>query len=156
MGEFRVSGFRSREDGAPNCDGTARCGPPDRFRLAGLVVSERGANLLDVSAVDADGLVQLRAGDAELFRPVGDVRGHLRIDLFRVVWGCGRFRVLGVGSAEFGLLDLFVLVRAGLIGVRHWFVPLSSSAGLDAGTPQVLKRYPDSPLGYILSKPNVS
>jgi hypothetical protein len=98
------------------------------------MVSERGANLLDVSAVDADRFMQLRAADAELLRPIRNVRGHLRVDLFRVVWGCGGFSVLGVSGADFGLLDLFVLVRAGLIGVRHWFVPLSSSAGLDAGT----------------------
>jgi hypothetical protein len=41
--------------------------------------------------------------------------------------------VLGVRGAEFGLLYFFVLVRAGLIGVRHGFVPLSAFLKLDAG-----------------------
>jgi hypothetical protein len=30
-----------------------------------------------------------------------------------------------VGGAEFGLLDFFVLVGLGVIGVSHWLVPLS-------------------------------
>jgi hypothetical protein len=94
--------------------------------LADFVVRERGANLVDVTAVYPDGFVKLSAGDTELFRPVSDVGGHLGIDLFGVVGGCGGFGVLGVGSAEFGLLDFFVLVRARLIGVRHGFVPLSA------------------------------
>jgi hypothetical protein len=97
------------------------------------VVGEGGADLFDVGAVDADGFVELRAGDAKLFRPVGDVGGHLGIDLFGVVGACLRFGVLGVGCTEFRLLDFFVFVRARLIGVRHWFVPLSGFLLLDAG-----------------------
>jgi hypothetical protein len=88
------------------------------------VVEEGGADLFDVGAVDADGFVELRAGDAKLFRPVGDVGGHLGIDLFGVVGACVSLGVLGVGGTEFRLLDFFVFVRARLIGVRHWFVPL--------------------------------
>jgi hypothetical protein len=116
--------------------GMVRRGPPG---LAGFVVGEGGADLFDVGAVDADGFVELCAGDAKLFRPVGDVGRHLRIDLFGVVGACVSFGVLGVGGAELRLLDFFVFVRARLIGVRHWFVPLSGFPRLDAesdeGTP---------------------
>jgi hypothetical protein len=87
-------------------------------------VVEGGADLFDVGAVDADGFVELVAGDAELFGPIVDVGGHLGVDLFGVVGTCLGFSVLCVGSAKFGLLDFFVLVRACGIGMRHWFVPL--------------------------------
>jgi hypothetical protein len=50
-----------------------------------------------------------------------------------------RVGVLSVGGAKLRLLDFFVFVRARLIGVRHWFVPLSGFSRLDAeldeGTP---------------------
>jgi len=55
------------------------------------VLVEGGANLLDVGAVDANGFVELVAGDSELFGPVGDVGGHLGVDLFRIVGSFGVF-----------------------------------------------------------------
>jgi hypothetical protein len=94
---------------------------------------QAGAYLFDVRAVDADGFVEFGTGDAKLFGPVGDVGGHLGVDLFGVVGTFQGFGVLGVGGAEFGLLDFLVLVRLGVVGVRHRFVPLSGFQGLDAG-----------------------
>jgi hypothetical protein len=94
---------------------------------------EGGADFFYVSAVDADGFVELGAGDAELLRPVGDVGGHLGVDLFGIVGAGVCFGVFGVRGAEFRLLDFFVFVRLGVVGVRHWFVPLSGFLVLDAG-----------------------
>jgi hypothetical protein len=48
-------------------------GHPDLWWGSGGVVGEGGADLVDVGAVDANGLVEDLAGDVELFRPVGDV-----------------------------------------------------------------------------------
>ena len=100
--------------------------------LGSFVVVESGADFFDVGAVGADGFVELVAGDVELFGPVGDVGGHLGVDLFRVVGPCVGFGVLGVRGAQLRLLDFFVFVRFGVVGVRHWFVPLSGSLSLDA------------------------
>ena len=47
------------------------------------------AHLLNVGAMAADGLMQLVAGDVELVGPVGDVGGHLGVDLFRIVRALG-------------------------------------------------------------------
>ncbi len=55
------------------------------------------ADLVDVGAVDADGLVENLAGDAELFGPVVDVGGELGVDLLRV--GGNLVAVLGFGVA---------------------------------------------------------
>lgn len=67
---------------------------------AGLFV-EGGADLLDVSAVGADGLVELVAGDAELPGPVVDVGGHFGVDLFGIVGALGVFFVEGVWFVAF-------------------------------------------------------
>ena len=91
--------------------------------LTGFVV-EGGADLFDVGAVDADGFVELVAGNAKLLSPIVDIGRHLGIDLFRIVGTGLGLSVLGVGSAKFGLLNFFVLMRACWIGMRHWFVPL--------------------------------
>jgi hypothetical protein len=53
------------------------------------MVVEGGADLFDVGAVDADGFVELLAGDAELLGPVVDVGGQLGVDLFGVVGSLG-------------------------------------------------------------------
>jgi len=76
--------------------------------LYGLVGVKGGADLINVGTVGANALVELVAGDAELLGPVGDVGGHLGIDLFGVVRaldvifaasmrlvGCGDVVVLG-------------------------------------------------------------
>jgi hypothetical protein len=76
-----------------------------------------------MGAVGADGFVEGLAGDAELVRPEGDVRGELGVDLFRVMGGEVGFGVGGVRGAGFGLLDFFVLVGAVGIGLGHG-VPL--------------------------------
>ena len=46
---------------------------------------ERGADLVDVGAVGADGFVELLAGGVELGGPVGDVGGHFGVDLLGVM-----------------------------------------------------------------------
>jgi hypothetical protein len=83
------------------------------------------ADLVDVGAVDANGLVEHLAGDVELFGPVGDVGGDLGVDLFGVARAFGVVLVCGVGLAGLGLLDFFVFVRAGWVRVRHAWFPLS-------------------------------
>jgi hypothetical protein len=93
-------------------------------------VVEGGADFFYVGAVDSDGFVELLAGDAELFGPVGDVGGHLGVDLFGVVGAGVGFGVLGVRGAELRLFDFFVFVRLGVVGVRHWFVPLFRVQGV--------------------------
>jgi hypothetical protein len=75
-------------------------------------VVEGGADLLDVSAVGADGLVELVAGDAELAGPVVDVGGYFGVDLFRIVGALGVFFVEGVWFVAFGYV---VVLRHGLI-----------------------------------------
>jgi len=46
---------------------------------------EGGADLFNVGSMAADDFVELVAGDAKLFGPVGDIGCHLGVDLFRVV-----------------------------------------------------------------------
>jgi hypothetical protein len=62
--------------------------------LTGLVSVKGCTDFADACAVNADSLVKLFAGDAEGLRPVGDVRGHLGVDLVRVE-----------GSSLFWMLD---------------------------------------------------
>ena len=64
------------------------------------MVCEGGADLDDVGAVGADGLVEDVAGDVELLGPVGDVGGDLGIDLG--VAGGDLVAVLGFGLFEGG------------------------------------------------------
>jgi hypothetical protein len=54
-----------------------------------------------VSAVGADGFVELVAGDVELFGPEGDVGGHFGVDLFGIVGALGVFFVEGVGFVAY-------------------------------------------------------
>jgi hypothetical protein len=67
---------------------------------------EGGADLVDVSAVTADKLVELVACDAELFGPVGDVGRHFGVDLLGVVRALGGvvFFFEGVGFMDFGIV----------------------------------------------------
>jgi hypothetical protein len=89
--------------------------------LDGLAVVEGGADLVDVGAVAADELVELVAGDAKLFGPVGDVGGHFRVNLFGVVRALGdAVFVEGVGFGTFG--------SAVVLG--HGMHPLFVSLGL--------------------------
>jgi len=46
---------------------------------------DRGAKLVDMSAVSADELVELVARDTEFFRPICGVGGYFRVDQFGVV-----------------------------------------------------------------------
>lgn len=64
--------------------------------------AEGGADLVDVGAVGADGFVELVAGYLEFFRPVGDVGGHLGVDLFGVVGAYSVFLVGCVRVVRFG------------------------------------------------------
>ena len=75
---------------------------------------EGGADFFYVGAVGADGFVELVAGHLELFRPVGDVRGHFGVDLFRVV---GSFDVGSLVAIELGIDDGFGGGEDGIGGV---------------------------------------
>jgi len=55
-----------------------------------------GADLFDVGSMAAYGFVELVAGDAKLFRPVGGIGGHLGVDLFGIVRTFGVLFVEGV------------------------------------------------------------
>jgi hypothetical protein len=63
-----------------------------------------GADFIHVGPVGADSFVELVACNTELFGPVGDVGGHLRVDLFRVVRSFSMFLVDGVGFMGFGCI----------------------------------------------------
>jgi hypothetical protein len=79
-----------------------------------------GADLVDMGSVGADELVELVAGDAELFGPVGNVRGHFGVDLFGVVRAfCGVVFVGGVRLVAFG----------GVVVLGHGVLPLFRSPG---------------------------
>ena len=79
---------------------------------------ERGADLVDVGAVGADGFVELLAGDLELRGPVGDVGGHFGVDLLGVVGaldvgalvpvevGVDQVVVDGLGGGDDGVLGV--------------------------------------------------
>jgi hypothetical protein len=67
-----------------------------------------GAHLFDVGSVATDRLMELIAGDAELFGPISDVRSHLGVDDFRVV---GTFRVVFVESVRLVGLGAIVVLR---------------------------------------------
>ena len=71
------------------------------FAASGGLV-EGGADLVDVGSVDADGFVELFAGDVELFGPVGDVGCHFGVDLFGVV---GTFDMWTFVAVMFGVVD---------------------------------------------------
>jgi len=79
---------------------------------------ERGADLVDVGAVGADGLMERLASHLELRRPVGDVGRHLGVDLFGVMGaldvgafvpvevGVDEVVVDGLGGGEDGVLGV--------------------------------------------------
>jgi len=69
---------------------------------------QRRADFLDVGAVGADGLVELLAGDVELFGPIGDVGGEFGVDLVGIVRALGVVFMRCVGSVLFRLLLVFV------------------------------------------------
>jgi hypothetical protein len=75
---------------------------PGEGRGFGLFVVEGSADLLDVSAMGADGFVELVAGDVELLGPIGDVGGHFGVDLFGIVGALGVFFVEGVWFVVLG------------------------------------------------------
>ncbi len=60
-----------------------------------------GADLFDVGSMAAYGFVELAAGDAKLFRPVGDIGGHFGVDLFGIVRTFGVLFVEGVRFVSF-------------------------------------------------------
>jgi hypothetical protein len=68
---------------------------------------ERGADFLDVGAVGTDGFVELITGNAELFRPVRDVRSYLGVDLLGVMRALGMNFLNGVRFVRFR--DIVVL-----------------------------------------------
>jgi hypothetical protein len=72
-----------------------------------LVGVEGGADLVDLGAMDADGLVENLGGDVELVGPVGHVRRDFRVNLVRIVGGLGVFFMGSVGLVGFRLLLVF-------------------------------------------------
>ena len=70
--------------------------------LTGFVGVKGGADFFHVGSVRADRFVELVAGDTKLLGPIGDVGGHLGIDLFQVVRSFGMVFVYGVGLMDFG------------------------------------------------------
>jgi hypothetical protein len=76
--------------------------------LAGFMGVEDGANFFHVGSVRTDRFVELVAGYTKLFGPIGDVGGHLGIDLFQVVRSFSMFFLYGVG-----LMDLWCIAVLG-------------------------------------------
>jgi hypothetical protein len=82
---------------------------------------EGEADLVDVCAVDVYGGVELLAGDTELLGPIGDVGGHLGVDLFGVVGALGVGLGLGVSEdGVFGVGDVLDVAVAVMVHVGHW------------------------------------
>jgi len=71
------------------------------------VSGKGGADLFNVGSMAADGFVELVAGDAKLFGPVGDVGGHLGVDLFEIVWALSVLFVEGVRFMSFRGIVVF-------------------------------------------------
>ncbi len=63
---------------------------------------EGGADFFHMGSVAADGFMELVPSDAEFFGPVGDVGGHLGVDLLRVMRAFDVVFVEGVGFVDFG------------------------------------------------------
>ncbi len=63
---------------------------------------EGGADFFYVVAVNADDLVELLAGDMELVGPIGDVGGHLGVDLLGVMRA---FDVRALMTVMLGIVD---------------------------------------------------
>jgi hypothetical protein len=91
--------------------------------LTGLMGVEGGADFFHVGSMRADRFVELSSGDTKLFGPIGDVGGHLGIDLFQVVGSFSMFLVYGVG-----LMDLWCIVVLG-----HTFSPYGSVGLMSPG-----------------------
>jgi hypothetical protein len=72
--------------------------------LPGFVGVKGGADFFHVGSVRADRFVELVAGDTKLFGPIGDVGGHLGIDLLQVVRSFSMFFVYGVGLMDLGCI----------------------------------------------------
>ena len=81
--------------------------------VLGGVMSEGGADLVDVGAVGADGFVEGLAGHLEFFSPVGDVGGDFGVDLLGTAGALGVVFVDGVRFVTFG--DVVMLGHAGFL-----------------------------------------
>jgi hypothetical protein len=93
----------------------------------GLFGVEGGADLLDVSAVGADGFVELVAGDVELFGPEGDVGGHFGVDLFGIVGALGVFFVKGVGFVAYEYFASITKSKRNKISTLHLSARVSTN-----------------------------
>jgi hypothetical protein len=86
----------------------------------GFVSVKGSTHFFDMGAMTANSFMELVAGDAEFFGPVGDVGGHFRIDFFGIVGTLGGVVFMyGVGFVAFG--SVMVL--------GHRIVPLLGSLG---------------------------
>jgi hypothetical protein len=91
--------------------------------LAGFVGVKGGADFFHVGSMSADRFVELVAGDTKLLGPVGDVGGHLGIDLFQVVRPFSMFFVYGVGLMDLGCIAV----------LGHTFSPYGSVRLMSSG-----------------------
>ena len=79
--------------------------------------TEGSANLVDMRSMAPNGFMQLIARYTELFRPVSDVRGQLRVYLLRIMGTFGVVLVDGMRFVGFG----------GVVVLRHLLIPLTSN-----------------------------
>jgi hypothetical protein len=75
---------------------------PGRGPSAGFVGVKRGTHFLNMCSMGADRFMKLIAGHTELLGPIGDVGGHLGIDLLRVVRPFDVFLMGGVRFVSLG------------------------------------------------------
>jgi hypothetical protein len=88
---------------------------------------EGSADFFDLGPVTVNGFVEPVAGDPEFFGPVGDVGGHLRVDLLWVVRAFGMFFVEDMRFMSFG----------GVVVLGHIVVPLSVFSLMSNGCPGI-------------------
>jgi hypothetical protein len=80
---------------------------------------EGSADFIDVGSVAADRFVELVAGDAELFGPVGDVGRHLGVNLLGVVRAFSVILMYCVGFVGFGRV---VVLGHGVLPLFSFFL----------------------------------
>jgi hypothetical protein len=81
------------------------------------------AHFFYMRAVAANGFMQLVSGYAKFFRPIGNIRCHLRVNLLRVVRSLHRLFVRSVGLQWLGIVMVFshsCIFLQGPFGPAKW------------------------------------